>query len=968
MPWMTLGDALGYGLAQGVNNFVSTNNTFEQQRQQQANWQAQMAAQEAARTQQQTNWQAEQDRLVGNDQYTRDRQARQDGIAARENEKNGLAGSMNSFMQGLQNEQLLYGPTLKDGSPNPQFNPALYQAAQERAKRVQKLWTDVHTRVGSGEGFDDARRAFLAFTGGEDTAPAQQTPSGSPAPSYQPGQPIPEVQRQQFPDFQPMVPVTGAGGPPPSSAPAEQAPATPPPAQGAAPALPDDVRTLSGKDLLTLDIPTLTQRYGQAGAEYAIAKRAAYVQQVQKQQADAAKVRADGWDTQLKELAKRPDLTGDQRLAMATITSLMAKPELTDQEAEQLAGAFQLLTPRMYDATSWQKVLETKDPATILAQWPVYRKYAPNVVEGFDPTPYQRILDDDHELTVAKIVTEGSVQAKNEADTNYTNVQADGYTQKLPGEITGQQAKNDNLDADTSLKKAQADLYNAQRETAQAKTAGEKAVAEQKAREANQKIGMSSLVTISSFPPKMTYKQLAQQNPGLVADMKRQLGLTDAGLEQLWRQGQYKYGLGITGENLKNQLAQEKVNTQKAQTTNLKTQTAATAQGIIDDNAVANSNITVNQGRANASNAAAAASRAQANQINALTPGKVAVQRATAANLNTRTAVTAAQGAANVALTNTRAAVTAATGTAQVNNLNARTGEAQSRTQVNYANAGRVVEQVKNDRARTNAYVEGVKGNYAVDMAQVKNLNARTLLVQAQDPNSPYYNPRVAAAKAGDPLKQATTASNLKYKQADQALQSANALQGQINSLKKEGVTVTGAFDATRLSPQSQAQLKNLVAQRDKLMAQSLNFKKAGDTIIQDAMLSDAKKNPPASTTPSSGKPAMPKLPAGTGARPPTPTSGGNVPTTTIRPASSTPTTPQKPTAPTSTMPALPKLPKYTGGGSQRAAEIYAQNLLNGIKSKNPAQIKDAGEKLFRFGYTNEQIQAFALAAQKAQR
>lgn len=37
MPWMTLGDALGYGLAQGVNNFVSTNNQFEQQRQQQAN-------------------------------------------------------------------------------------------------------------------------------------------------------------------------------------------------------------------------------------------------------------------------------------------------------------------------------------------------------------------------------------------------------------------------------------------------------------------------------------------------------------------------------------------------------------------------------------------------------------------------------------------------------------------------------------------------------------------------------------------------------------------------------------------------------------------------------------------------------------------------------------------------------------------------------------------------------------------
>ncbi|KQR22860.1 hypothetical protein [Deinococcus sp. Leaf326] len=810
MTRRSLGQELGEGSALFVQNIINRQDQVlaQQQQQEALRRQAEQQAldnayrQQQAATQQaqfgqtfglqqeqfgfnQQQWQDQRGDVAINQQRT----ASLDAAGQRENElRNGLAPSRNSFQQGIDTDLARYAPTLKDGRPNPQYDPAMFEATQGRQKQVQKLWSKVIATTGTGEGYDAAKREFLNFIGeGDDVALPQATApmQGPPAPQVS----VPAPMDISFPPAATNAPV--------------QEPTQPAPVQAAPIPTAARVQDIPPSQLASFSDDDLQARYGRGGVEYARAARAEYAARLEAQQAAALKVRTEGWKIQLDELAKRTDLTGDQRLSMLTITNLLARPTLTDEEAQTLTAAFTSLTPKLYDSTSWQKVLDTKDPAIILAQLPVYQKFAPGVVQGFDASGLQTSLAADLDSQAATAAASRASALNSEANANATN-------EKLPGELAQQGATLASTQAGTAQTQAQ----TVQTQATTQKTRAETGQIGVEVDVAKQKAGLEGIDLLASLPADLSYAQVAQSNPGLVARIKNQLGLNDQGMLNLLRQAQYKYGLGLRGEELKNDLAGAQITNTESDTLSQNAQrglTIAQTAGELADTTRTQSLLpgevrqqgaqtTATLSQAGASDASAAASRAAANRSATLLP------------------IDAAQGQANVL------------------NTTARTGLTTAQTANAWANTGQVAEQIKNDRARTAAYVSSAKGQYAVNMATVQNLTATTALKRASNPNDPLYNPVVAASKPGDPIDKLKKQAGVYYTQADQALKQANSLQTQIDSLTKQGTGITGAFDKTRLPPAEQTKLNNLIKQRDNLMDIAINRRASGDKVVTDGM------------------------------------------------------------------------------------------------------------------------------------
>lgn len=856
MTRRTLGQELGEGSALFVQNLINRQDQVLAQQQQQEVLRRQAEQQALDNTYRQTQadtqakqWQDQfgfQQKQWGDQRddvnYNRTRQTRLDGASEREDDtRNYLAPLRGNFQQGIDADAARYAPTLKDGRPNPQYDRAMHEATILRGREVQKLWGRVVNSVGSGAGFVEAKQALLDYMGeGEGAggpvsttqpistlaptpiqlATALPTSGLSTAVNPAASPPAPTVPSPFEMSFAPV----GTGTPfrgtvssvPVASTPASPAstPANTSPAEGSAPpvqevlgssaALPARVQDIPPSRFASFSDDDLQRTYGRSGLEYARAARAEYAAQIAARKAADTKVRVEAWQAQLGELAKRDDLTGEQRLDLATITSLMARTDnLSEDEATQLVEAFKRLTPKTYTAKLWQDILASKDPGVILAQYSVYKQYAPQVVEGFDPAPLQRLLEADLDYRASQTVLNGSIASKNEADTNETNRLVDGKVVQQGAELLKTEAETTKLGVDT--KAVQVGI---------GKTLAETRLIGVQVDAAKQKAGLEGIDTLASLPTDLSYYQMTQGNPALVGRIKNQLGLNDQGMANLWRQAQYKYGLGLTGEELKNDLS--------------RTQITNTAADTLSKNAQRGLIIAQTEGR-----------RVDTLRTRSLLPGEVAAQPgqrvATAAQARAADAAAAASYA-NANRTTILTPIDAAQGQANVGNTQARTGLAIAQTANVWANTGKVAADIQNDRQRTAAYISGVKGQYAVNMATVDNLMATTALKRASNPNDPLYNPVVAASKPGDPIDKLKKQAGVYYTQADQALKQANSLQTQIDSLTKQGTGISGAFDKTRLPQADQTKLDGLIKQRDNLMNIAINRRASGDKVVTDGM------------------------------------------------------------------------------------------------------------------------------------
>ena len=459
--WMTLGDALGYGLASGVNNFISTNNTFEQQRQQQANieadklfraqqaaeqtrqWEAQQAAQAARDAEAARQFNENLKRLQDSELYNR-------GLDAAKLRKTDfdtiLSPRISDALKDFDSQMAQFAPTI-NGRANPQYDPARYEIAKSQRTTLLKSSTELGKSIGSGDGWMDKWDAVASFLGLSDShgsaalagsapagAPVLPTPAASVASPSAPAlaappQPIPQVQGQAFPALQPIqqTPVTVAepGGaeftytpevpsatpdtsapPAPGITPAGQAPATPSTMK-----FPARIQEVKPSDLETANDEDLFRVFGQGGLDYA---RAARAELKAAREAAAAKVRADQVDFWKKAATsildnKDQPATPLQLSAAATVVALVGKTEpLTPEESDRFARAIQDLAPQVYTAKTWQDVVNTKDDAAILAAYPMYQQKAPDVVKGFDIKPYQDRLQSKLDLEAAdRIYREG---------------------------------------------------------------------------------------------------------------------------------------------------------------------------------------------------------------------------------------------------------------------------------------------------------------------------------------------------------------------------------------------------------------------------------------------------------------------------------------------------------------------------------------------------------------------------------
>ena len=811
-----LGNELAVGLGDLARQFLGTQNTLRQQDEQKAQQDRQYALQQQQAEEQRRQFDEQQARLLARDQtddatlkYNRERLERQDGINGRESDlKTALAPTMDSFMKGLDTDVQRYGPTVTDKAgfshPNPQYSPSLYEAAVQRQKQAKKLWSGVTLAVGSGQGWDEARTAFLQFTGGDaglhGGAPAPAAPLPAPAPVQAAPAPLPTglPRGEVLGNQEPTAP-------------------TAPPTQP----LPPRVQDIPASRLLDMPDDQLMAQYGAGGMEYVIAARQEYVIQVQARQAADTKTRVDSWDIQLKELAKRTDLTAPQRLAMTTITSLMTRPSLSEEEAGQLADAFNLLTPKMYTPESWQKVLDTKDPDTILAQLPVYQKFAPDLVAGFDPSGLVRTRDDKHNAAAADVALKGAQTA----DTTSTTTRRDTL---LPGEVAQQGAELTNTEGDTALKDAQRNAAEVAAGRTTALLPGELLAQGDERVESAAGVRNTNADTAATQQTTKTaaydraVKQLAsyaatgatayqlQQTP-MWYQLKKDLGVNDAGLTALLQVGRDEFALGRRGKELEQQLTSSKILTEGAQRGNILATTNMTLEQIKTEIGLRQPKIDQLNAQIANTNASSANYASLVAERDRLVGEREQLLTAQTAAARGQAAASGAQAVQTTALTPVKVAQ-------------------------GWANVAEIQAGIKNDRERTAAYVQSVKGNPVLDQARIDEIRSRTALNRAKDPNDPLYNAVIDKAKPGDPVDALKKQAGVFYTQSDQALKAATTLQTQINALQKQGVGITGTFDMARLSEADQKKLGALIAQRDGLFSQAQGYRQKGDDVITNGM------------------------------------------------------------------------------------------------------------------------------------
>lgn len=293
-----------------------------------------------------------------------------------------------------------------------------------------------------------------------------------------------------------------------------------------------------------------------------------------------------------------------------------------------------------------------------------------------------------------------------------------------------------------------------------------------------------------------TVYQIQQTNPQLWFQLKQGLGVNDAGLTALLQQARYEYNQGIRGKELDNRLKAAQVNLVGAQTGKAIADTAETT---------------------------------------ALLPGKVAQQGA-------QTGLIVAQ---------TDKAQADATRTATLTPLEA--GKIAAVTALSWANVGRIQQDLKLDREKTAAYIKGVEGKYAVDMAQIMSLGASTALKRAQNPNDPLYNPLVVSSKPGDPMDLLKKKADIYYVPMQRALDVAAAQQRTIDSLVKQYTGASGSVDQKRL--QADPQYLAAVKARDAAIKGAQDYRQKGDNVVTGSMNSLGDKVVPAPTLGKTGTP-----------------------------------------------------------------------------------------------------------------
>lgn len=887
--WKGAGNSIGEGLGLMVNSFVSRQDQLKQQQQQedQLRRQVEQQALDNQLRQQQLEFQRQeaeraaranqfnQDRLTRND----DLAARQEGVKDREGEfRNVLAPEMNGFMEAVNADLARYAPTTKDGRGNPQYDQALYEAAQARAKQARKLWASVGLSVGKGEGWEQARSEFLAFVGGDaPTAPGlpPATPQAAPVPPVAPPQ-APAAPAGPAAPPAPMSQSRSAQEVEPPPAPGQAASAPSAPRQPVTPAqLPRTVQEIPPSQLADLDDASLVQAYGQGGLEYARAARAEYAAGVAAQQAAVRKSQTDFWSKAAQNVLDDKDrpATADQMGAAATVMALINLPTLTPEQATQFADAVRRLTPRALSAATWQDVLNTKDPNAILAALPMYRAQAPDVVAAFDPQPYVLAANAALNESAANaaqsygaaansnanaasttaqlpgiLAQQGATLAGTEASTAQTIVNTNRTTALLPGELAQQGATLDYTEAQTEGEVA--DTANTVQDT------------QSGALDTRQKAYDLGIKTVTNWAKTgATVYQLQKATPQVWAQMKRDLGVNDAGLTALLQLGRFEYGRGLDREDLENRLKASQIATDGAQRAGIIATTARTVQTTANEGAAA----PLDRARTAAETANVVSTtvarnaelqprldllNAQIKEAEARGQNTDSLRRERDTLLPLRAAQTTAQTAnlwANVA--NTRSTITARDAKLQpeLDRLNAQitTERAQGRNVDSLIRrrdallpleVSGAAQQLQIDRDKAAAYIRGQNGNYAVDMARVKQITASTALTRAKDPNDPLYNPVIASSKPGDPVDLLKKKAGVFYTQADQALKQAQTLQTQINGLTKLGTGPTGSFSMDRLSPANQTKLASLTKQRDSLMATAINRRASGDQVITEGM------------------------------------------------------------------------------------------------------------------------------------
>lgn len=806
--WNGLGNELGNGMGLFVQQFVGTQNTLKQQDEQRRQQEAQLALQRQQVEAQATRdaearrqFDEQQARLARLDAVT---QSKDDASNREGTYRNVLAPQMNEYMKAVDTDLARYAPTLPSGAPNPQYNPAMFEATKARKQTALKQWSNLGLSVGTGEGWHDAVTRFTSFVGGENPLAGQaapmQTPGAAPTGMALPGS-------AGTPQAAPPAPVTlpsaGESGatfdytPAPQAAPAPEVRSDPAqPAPAALPAgLPERITDVPPSQLATLSDEQLAQKYtNPTDLEYARAARAEYIRQVQAQQAAAAKSRADAWDIQLKELSKDPTLTGDQRYAMQVISSLMAKPTMTEDDAALLQQAFATISPRVYTAANWQKMLETKDPTVIYAQYGVYKKYAPEVVEGFNIDLIGNVIQGKMDGDAADAALKYAQGGKALADTERVKT-------LLPGEVREQDDKHAESVVDVANTAADTGLKTAQTAGAQATT--RRTVQDMAGTKTDQAVKL--LGQLAALPPGMSYDQVGKQMPGLVAQIKGALGLNDAGLNNLMRQAQYSYGLGLRGKELENELKGSEILSENANR-------GAT---------LARTTLTLEQART-----------------------EVALRDPKVRELDARIELAKAQGrnydslaAERNALVDERAALMVAQASSATSSANLNTARAvvlPQQVAIQQQDANTRAEAVRVQRGRLDLAVNEAKGQAQVDTARIGLITAQTLLTRAKNPNDELYNPALAnATKPGDPLTEAKKKADIFYGQAGRAQAQANTIQGQINTLLKSYTNFSGNPDMKKLQASPDwGRFQELTKQRDQQLQVVANRTRAGDNVL----------------------------------------------------------------------------------------------------------------------------------------
>ncbi|MBB5379195.1 hypothetical protein HNQ07_004710 [Deinococcus metalli] len=836
-----LGNALGEGLGLMVTSFLNRQDQLRQQEEQRAQLaadnayrQQQVDAQAARDAENRRQFDESQSRLLARDQsddayrkWQEDQAAATDARNVRTDQIRGLSGPVSTFLKGLDDQIGQYAPTT-NGKPNPLYNPAMTELLQGQKRKVMKTWVELGNTVASGEGWDQGRAAVMSLLGlqdGPDITPpsgpmqgptaAPATPAPTPVAATMPAAPIAsQVPAAPSGDFVgPSLPTT------PQAAPADfQGPTQP-----TAPALPDRIQSIPASRLMDLPDDQILSTYGQGGLEYAIAARTEYTAKVNAQRELDVEANTKFWKGQFDELAKK-DLTPTQRSAMYVIDQLNRTPaaELTPQQQQDYANAIVALAPAMYTAESWQNVLNTKDPSTVLGMLPTYQKYAPDVVAGFDPTEMRRRLDDDHNNSVADTLNKGADTDYKKAQTTDLNTfrpyKVQDYSDKHNESLVNQgeawartkrlqellplekrEYQDKHVESGARVEGLRADTVNTQQGTA---TAAFEMGVKTLAQLATTQAGSVSMYSLQHNGPD-------PKNPtagSTWATLKSQLGVNDTALASMLAEGRYKYSLGVTGDELANQIKRSDLLT----------------AGVNRANTIATMNMTLEEIKTEV-----ATRQGRIDKLNA----EIAATDASAANY--RSLIAERDRLVDEKEQLTRAQTAAANASANNSNANAASTTALTPVRVarGWADIAAINQRLKVERERLAAYVQSVKGGYAVDMAQVQNIGARTALTRTQTPGDPMYRPEVEKAKAADPIGVIKSTADTKYyTPMRNALMAAQRYQTTVDGLVKQYTGASGSVNREGLL--ADPAYKNAVDGRDHAMKMAQDYRQKGDDYV----------------------------------------------------------------------------------------------------------------------------------------